>query len=82
MHGDDEWDGFEAGDQVEGALFGDGFEALCGGGADAEDAFWFFYGDCLVIGVIDWFVGLGDDWEDELEWGLGAGFGGGADLDG
>ncbi len=35
LHGDDEWDGFEAGDQVEGALFGDGFEALCGGGADA-----------------------------------------------
>ena len=33
VHGDGEWDGFEAGDEVEGSFFGDGCEALRGGGA-------------------------------------------------
>lgn len=33
-HGDGEGDGFEAGDEVEGAFFGDGSEALWRVGAD------------------------------------------------
>ena len=34
LHGDIEWDGFKAGDEVEGAFFGDGVEALNGVGGD------------------------------------------------
>jgi len=34
LHRDDEWNGFEAGDEVEDAFFWDGCEALRGGGAD------------------------------------------------
>ena len=34
LHGDDEGDGFEAGDEVEGSFFWDGCEALRSVGAD------------------------------------------------
>jgi hypothetical protein len=53
LHRDCERDGFEAGDEIEGAFLWDGCEALRGGGADGEGAFWF--------GDVDGFgVGLGD----------------------
>jgi len=53
LHGDGERGGFEAGDEVEGAFFGDGVEALGSGGADGQGA--------LCFGDLDGFgVGLGD----------------------
>ena len=51
LHGDGDGDGFEAGDEVEGALFGDGVEALRGVGADGEGA----------VGFVMWMV-LGSGW--------------------
>ena len=34
LHRDDEWNGFEAGDEVEDAFFWDGYEAFRDGGVD------------------------------------------------
>ena len=53
LHGDGEWDRFEARDEVEGAFFGYGVEALGGVGADGEGATWFFYADGFGVGLGD-----------------------------
>lgn len=53
LHCDCEGDALESGDEVEGAFFGGGCEALRCGSADGERAFWF--------GDLDGFeAGLGD----------------------
>ena len=54
LHGDGEGDGFEAGDEVEGAFFWGGFEALWGVGADGEGAVWFCDADGFGVGLGDW----------------------------
>jgi len=82
LHGDGDGDGFEAGDEVEGAFRRDGFGGLMGGDADCEGAGWFFDLDGFWVGLGDRFCGAGDDGEDEAECGFGWGFGGGADFDG
>ena len=82
LHGDGDGDGFEAGDEVEGALFGDRVEALRGVGANGECAVGFCDADGFGVGLGDCFGGSRDDRKDELEWGLSWGVGGGTDFDG
>ena len=49
LHGKGDGDRFEAGDQVEGAFFWDGAEALKSVGGDGQCAVWF--GDANGLGV-------------------------------
>ena len=51
LHGDGEGDALEAGDEVEGAFFGYGFEALRGVGTDCECAVRFCYLDGFGVGL-------------------------------
>src|SRR6266550_9203116 len=71
LHGDFEGDALEAGDEVEGSFFRDGFKALGGVGADDEGAVWFCNADGFGIGLLDCFERSRDDWEDELQRRLG-----------
>lgn len=57
LHGDCDWDGFEAWDEVEGALFGDGVEASSGVGVDDECAVGFCDADGFGVGLGDGFAG-------------------------
>lgn len=66
-HWDGEGDGFEAGDEVEGAFFWDGVEALRRVGGDGQGAVGFCDADGFVIRLGDCFGGAGDDREDELQ---------------
>lgn len=50
LHGYCEGDALESGDEVEGAFFWYGFEAL-GVGADGEGAVWFCDSDGLGVGL-------------------------------
>jgi hypothetical protein len=82
LHGDCEGDGFEAGNEIEGSFFWDGWEALWGGGADGECAVWFCDADGFGGGLCDRFAGSRDDGKDELERGLGGGVDACGDFDG
>ena len=82
LHGDGEGCALEAGYEVEGALFWDGFEARGGVGTDDEGAVWFLDADGFGVGLGDCFGGSGDDGKDELEWGLRGGIDACDDFDG
>ena len=58
FHLDGDGDCFEAGDEVEGAFFWDGCEALRGSGADGQGAGWFCDADGFWVGFGDGFGGL------------------------
>ena len=81
-HGYRERDTFEAGDEVEGALFWNGFEALRAVGADGQGPVWFCDLDGFGIGSRDCFVGARDDGKDELQRRLGGGICACDDFDG
>ena len=82
LHVDCEGDGFEAGDEVEGAFCRDWAEAFCCVCADGYGAVCFFDLDGFWVGLGDRFCGAGDDGEDEAECGFGWGFCGSSDFDG
>ena len=67
LHGDYEWDALESWNEVEGALFWYGFEALRGGGTDDEGPAGLFDLNGLWIWLVYCFAGSGDDRKEELQ---------------